>query len=80
VLFRANFPKKNYPNKINDGEFKDISKRHIRKYSVKHFLKNRPIVQIFGGFQSKLTDFNEPFPHFWDSFHPKWLKIRIELI
>jgi hypothetical protein len=60
----ANFPKAIYPEKSNDGEFRGTPKRHIRKYSVEHFLKNRPKAQIFGGFQSKLTDFNEPFPHF----------------
>jgi hypothetical protein len=39
--------------------FKDIPKWHIRKYSIEHFLRNWPIVQIFRGFQKKSADFNE---------------------
>jgi hypothetical protein len=53
-----------------------LPKWYIRKYSVEHFLENRPIVQIFREFHNKSTDFNEFFLQFRDSFNPHWLKIK----
>jgi hypothetical protein len=56
-----------------------LPKWYIRKYSVEHFLENRPIVQIFREFHNKLTDFNEFFLQFRDIFNPQWLKIRVKI-
>jgi hypothetical protein len=57
-FFRASFP--NFVVLVNPGvdvvrHLRGFPKWYIRKYSVWHFLRNRPIVVIFDDFYNKLT-------------------------
>ncbi len=58
TFFRASFP--NFVDLVNPGvdvvrHPRGFPKWYIRKYSVWHFLRNRPIVVIFDDFHNKLT-------------------------
>jgi hypothetical protein len=60
-FFRASFP--NLVVLVNHcwnvaGHPRGFPKWYIRKYSVWHFLRNRPIVEISGDFHNKLTIFS----------------------
>jgi hypothetical protein len=58
LFFRASFP--NFVGLVNPGvgvvrHPRGFPKWYIRKYSVWHFLRNRPIVVIFDDFHDKFT-------------------------
>ncbi len=63
-FFRASFP--NLVVLVNHWceHPRGFPKWYIRKYSVWHFLRNRPIVEISGDFHNKLTIFSAFCPIF----------------